>query len=111
MSLIPLDEAAAELHAAAVIADGHSVGDPFSPWTALAAQLRLVAAGLDPTPVTRPQHRDLATRHVTAALDLLDSVLRSAGFMDLAFWHRHVEHLHTETARLEATLSHRQGTP
>jgi hypothetical protein len=109
MHLPPTDHAAAELHAAAHLADARAGGDPFNPWTALAAQLRLVAAGLDPAPPAPVPHRDSAGAHVTAALDQLDTADAGTGVVDPAFWRRHVEHLQAETDRLETTASQPQG--
>ncbi len=110
MRPLPLDAAAAELHAAAVLADTRAAGDPFNPWISLAAQLRLVAAGLHPAPITQPPRRDTPAAYVTAALDQLTTADHDAA-TDLTFWRRHVERLHEHAARLEAPTGHPQGTP
>lgn len=110
MNPLPLDDAAAELHAAAVLADTRAGGDRFNPWTALAAQLRLVAAGLHPALTTQRPRRDTPAAHVAAALDRLDTA-DPATTSDLEFWRRHVEQLREHAARLEASTGLPQGTP
>lgn len=112
MRPLPLDAAAAALHAAAVLADALAAGDPFNPWTALAAQLRLVAAGLHPAPTTQPPRCDTPAAYVTAALDQLTTAdPGAAGDTDLAFWRRHVQQLHEHAVRLEAHTGQPQDTP
>lgn len=55
-SRLRLELAATELHRAAAHADANGDGDPFSPWSALAGHIRLVAAELAivPEPPTPP---------------------------------------------------------
>lgn len=111
MNQIPLDAAAAELHAAAALADHRADGDPFSPWTALGGQLRLVAAGLDPAPATHARLRKTLGGHTAAALERLDELDVSSKPADLAFWRRHVEHLHGQATRLEGDTENRRSNP
>ena len=65
-----LEVAATELHRAAAHADLAGDGDPFSPWTALAGQIRLVAAGIAIVP--EPPHSRKAARHRPSVVDWLD---------------------------------------
>ena len=109
MNHIPLDLAAAELHAAAALADHHAGGDLFSPWTALSGQLRLVAAGLDPAPVANAQPRPTAGSHIGAALDRLDDLDAESRPTDLDFWRRHVKHLHAQATRFEGRTEMPRG--
>lgn len=101
MNQVPLDAAAAELHAAAALADHRAGGDPFSPWTALGGQLRLVAAGLDPAPVMHTRPRKTLGGHTAAALERLDDLNADSRPTDLDFWRQHLEHLHEHATRLE----------
>lgn len=111
MNQLPLDEAAAELHAAAALADARACGDPFSRWTALGGQLRLVAAGLDPAPVTHAEPLATPAAHAAAALDRLDELEAASAPGDLGFWRRHVEHLCEQATRLESDARAPRGNP
>lgn len=111
MNLIPLDAASAELHAGAALADQRADGDPFSPWTALGGQLRLVAAGLDPAPLTHARLRKTLGEHTAAALDRLDELNASCRPADLDFWRRHLEHLHEQASRLDARAGDPRSNP
>ncbi|WP_347351223.1 hypothetical protein [Intrasporangium sp.] len=106
---LPADQAAAELHAAAVLADTRAHRDPFSPWTALAAQLRLVAAGLHPAPATLAPRRDTIAGHVAAALERLDTPGPEPAEEDAGLWRGHLTHLREQAVRLDAAAGQPRG--
>ena len=109
MSQLPLDAAAAELHSAADLADARAEGDPFSPWFALARQLRLVAAGIEPAPETTAPSRLSPAAHTAAALERVNELDSGSEPEDLAFWRRHMEHLHKRATQLGAPGTMPQG--
>ena len=86
-----LDKAAGHLSAAAQHADSLTDPDadgPSPPWSALADQLRLVAAGLSPTaPPTEITPRPFGIPdHLEAALASLDKIAPLDGPSDLQLW-------------------------
>ncbi len=96
-------EAVQSLHAAAAHADHLGQADVFSSWRAMADQIRLVAAGLDPLaphPVT--SHWPTVSAALTAALEALDRVTALDGPTDLALWEWHVREVRDLADRLEA---------
>ena len=109
MSQLPLDAAAAELYAAAGLADARAGGDPFSPWFALAGQLRLVAAGLEPAPATTAPSRLSPAAHTAAALERVAELDSGSRPEDLGSWRRHVEHLHNRATQLDTPVTTPQG--
>ncbi len=104
-----LDAAAAELRGAADLADARADRDPFSPWAALAGQLRLVAAGLDPAPATVATTRLTPASHTAAALVQLDRLHEPSEPEDVDFWRRQVEDLHERAVDLGARWHGNQG--
>ena len=66
--------AAAELVQAAILADQYSAGEPYSPWTALAGQIRLIAAQLTAAPAHPPNRQRRVGEHVAVARSALSTV-------------------------------------
>jgi len=96
-------EAVQSLHAAAAQAEHLGQADVFSSWAAMADQIRLLAAGLDPVAVpgeTRPW--STVTDCLTAALEALDRVTTFDGAADLGLWEWHVREVRDLADRLEA---------
>ena len=86
-----LDKAAGHLSAAAQHADSLADPDadgPSPPWSALAGQLRLVAAGLSPTapPAEITPRQSGLQDHLDAALASLDRIAPLDGPPDLQLW-------------------------
>ncbi|AXG14522.1 hypothetical protein [Intrasporangium calvum] len=109
MNQPPLDAASAELRCAADLADLRAGSDPFSAWTALAGQLRLIAAGLAPSAATDVPTRLTAVAHTAAALEHLDHVDPTADQDDLTFWRQQVEDLHERATRLASSSTDERG--
>jgi hypothetical protein len=78
----PVAAAVYHLHAAAAAADTNAGGQLFSPWSALASQIRLTADSIDPTNPAQPASSTPAPRPETAAVG--DSLCQAAGSLDLA---------------------------
>ncbi len=96
-------EAVQSLHAAAAHADRLGQADVFSSWAAMANQIRLVAAGLDPVAV-RGEARPWSSVNecLTAALEALDRVTYLDGGADLGLWEWHVREVRDLADRLDA---------
>lgn len=95
-------EAAQSLQTAAVHADRLGQADLFSGWAAMADQIRLIAAGLDPVAVpheTSPWPS--VSDGLTAALDALDRVTILDGPADLGLWEWHVREVRDLAVQLE----------
>lgn len=103
-------EAAQTLQTAAIhadhLADQHGQDDVFSGWAALADQIRLVAAGLDPAAVPhRTAPWPTVNDCLTAALDALERVTGPDGpdgLTDLGLWEWHLREVRDLTTQLEA---------
>lgn len=67
-----LETAAAELQAAADLADQHADGNPLDPWSAMAGTIRLVASGLDPFGGRRIVAQASLRGHLASAIAALD---------------------------------------
>jgi hypothetical protein len=106
---LSLGAAAAELRSAASLADARAAGDLFSPWFALAGQLRLVAAGLDPTSETSAPSRLTLAAHTAAALDHLDKFGPRSAQEDLESWRRHAQRLHIRATQLSQPTDAPEG--
>lgn len=94
-------EAVQSLHTAARRADDLAAGDVFSSWAALADQIRLVAAGLDPLSVPgQPRPWLSVGESLTAAVEALDRVAPTNGDDDLRLWEWHARQVRDLTERL-----------
>lgn len=96
-------EAVQSLHAAAAEAEHLGQADVFSTWAAVADQIRLLAAGLDPVAVPgEPRPWSSVNDCLTAALEALDRVTSLDGPADLGLWEWHVREVRDLADRLEA---------
>src|SRR4051812_9376624 len=100
-STIFLDRASAELHCAADQAEARAEGNPLDPWSAMAGTARLLAAAINPMPVTLPVQAAGLHEHFTAALDALDQMSAADAPLDLPFWRAHVVDLCANAHTLE----------
>lgn len=102
-STIFLDRASAELHCAADAAEARAQGNPMDPWSAMAGTVRLLAAAINPMPVTWPVQVAGLHEHFTAALDALDELSAVDAPLDLTFWRAHIADLSINAHTLETT--------
>lgn len=106
MSPMTLPEtAAAELQAAADLADQHADGNPLDPWSALAGIIRLVASGLDPFGDSETVEEADLQAHLTTALGALDRLSTQEAPSDIEFWRAHVHDLIRDARTLQARAS------
>ena len=99
-----IDLAATELAQAAILADERAAGDLYSPWTALAAQIRLIAAQLTAAPARPPIRQRRVGEHVAVARSALGTVaLQStpAGPIDIDDWRDDLDDLSQLIAALD----------
>ena len=113
----PVAAAVHHLQAAATAAETNTGGHPFSPWAALASQIRLTADTIDPTSPTQPPHPTPDSRpnstpaerpdprpvesNLRRAAEALDQTPPSA---DALQWIWQVHQLRRLTAQLTAQL-------
>lgn len=97
-----LDRACVELHCAADQAEAQAQGNPLNPWSAMAGTVRLLAAALNPMPMTPPVAAASALQdHFTAALAVLDQLASADAPQDLPFWRAHIADLRANAQMLE----------
>jgi len=98
-----VDEAVQSLHAAADRADVLGSADVLSAWGAMAGQIRLVAAGLDPLSVPTVRRPWTSVDDcLTAALEAMDRIGPHDGADDLALWEWHIQEIRGLVERLSA---------
>ncbi|MFC7597581.1 hypothetical protein ACFQU3_19870 [Terrabacter sp. GCM10028922] len=102
-----LATAAVELHRAADLAALRSEDNPFSPWAALASQLRLVASGLsalvhppESSPGVLAEGEGDLGGCLSAASAALEEISPADAPEDLAFWVGHIDDLNALIADL-----------
>lgn len=96
-----LNHASAELHCAADQAEARAHGNPLNPWSAMAGTVRLLAAALNPMPVTALVEASGLHEHFVAALAALDELASADAPQDLPFWRAHIVDLKANAQMLE----------
>jgi len=96
-----LDRVSAELHCAADQAEARANGNPLDPWSAMAGTVRLLAAALNPMPVTTTVAPSGLHEHFVTALAALDDLASADAPPDLPFWRAHIADLRANAQMLE----------
>lgn len=96
-----LNHASAELRCAADQAEVRAQGNPLNPWSAMAGTVRLLAAALNPMPVTAHVEASGLHEHFVAALAALDELASADAPQDLPFWRAHIADLKANAQMLE----------